>query len=125
MLLCPAQLRVAFGQEPSEWKPAILINSPGNVATLQYQEAKKVREIGSLIFDIPLQHDYESGVEVRTLLSTELVKEVEGWMAVTDVDANGQKYVKFRIDDTHDPPTEEQEVQPTVDEHSTKGNSFI
>ena len=38
--------------------------SPGEVAILQNQEAKRVREIGSLIFDTPIQHDYEAGVRV-------------------------------------------------------------
>ena len=43
------------------------------------------------------------GVEVRALLSTEAVEEVDGWMAVTDVDATGQRCVKFWMDDTRDP----------------------
>ena len=42
--------------------------SSGDIAILQNQEAKKVREIGSLIFETPIQHDYEAGVEVRSLL---------------------------------------------------------
>ena len=42
--------------------------SPGDVAFIQNQEAKRVREIGSQIFDTPLQNDYEAGVEVRSLL---------------------------------------------------------
>ena len=62
------------------------------------QEAKKVREIGSLIFDTLLQYDYEAGVEVRSLLSTEVVEETDGRLAVTDVDAAGQRFVKFWID---------------------------
>ena len=52
-LLSSAPYRVTFGQEPfveisdpDRW-------SPGDVAILQNQEAKKVREIGSLIFDAP------------------------------------------------------------------------
>ena len=51
---------------PDQW-------APGDAAILQNQEIKKVREIGSLIFDTLLQHDYESGVGVRTLLSMEAV----------------------------------------------------
>ena len=43
--------------------------SSSDVAILQNREAKKVREVGSLIFETPIQHDYEAGVEVRSLLS--------------------------------------------------------
>ena len=59
--------------DPDQW-------SPGDVAILQNQEPKKIREIGSLIFDTPLQYDYEAGVEVRTLLPTEQWKKLmEVW----------------------------------------------
>ena len=50
---------------PDQW-------TPGEVAILRNQEAKRVRDIGSLIFDAPIQHDYEAGVEVRSLLPTGL-----------------------------------------------------
>ena len=40
---------------PEEW-------AAGDVAVIRNQEAKKVRDIGSLIFDTPIQHDYEEGV---------------------------------------------------------------
>ena len=63
-----------------------------------------------------LRHPVASRLRTRSLLSTEMVEEVEGWMAVTDVDANDQRYVKFCIDDAHDPPTEEQEAQLIVDD---------
>ena len=63
-----------------------------------------------------MQHDYEAGVEVRTLLLTEAVEEVDGWMAATDVDATGQRYVKFWIDDARDPLIEEQAAQRMADE---------
>ena len=53
--------------------------------------SKEVREIGSLIFDTPLQYDYEAGVKVRSLLSTEAVEEIDRNMAVTDVDAAGNR----------------------------------
>ena len=49
---------------PEEW-------AAGDVAVIRNQEAKKVRDIGSLIFETPIQHDYEEGVEVRSLLSSE------------------------------------------------------
>ena len=44
--------------------------SPGETAILRNQEAKQVRDIGSLSFETPIQHDYEAGVEVRSLLPT-------------------------------------------------------
>ena len=50
--------------------------SAGDIAILRNQEAKKVRDIGSLIFETPIQHDYEARVEVRSLLSTEQLEEV-------------------------------------------------
>ena len=71
--------------------------SLGDVAILQTQETKRVREIGSLIFDAPLQHGYEAGVEARSLLSTEVMEEVDRRLAVTDMDPNGQRYVKFGL----------------------------
>ena len=46
---------------PEEW-------AAGDVAVIRNQEAKKVRDIGSLIFETPIQHDYEEGVEVRSTL---------------------------------------------------------
>ena len=46
------------------------------------EEAKQVRDIGSLIFETPIQHDYEAGVEVRSLLSTERLEEIDGRLAV-------------------------------------------
>ena len=45
---------------------------------IRNQEAKKVRDIGSLIFETPIQHDYEEGVEVRSLLSSEQLEEIDG-----------------------------------------------
>ena len=72
--------------DPDQW-------SLGDVAILQNQKAKKAREIGGLIFDAPLQYDYEAGVEVRTLPPTEAVDEIDGSLAVTNVDAAGQKYM--------------------------------
>ena len=66
--------------DPEQW-------SPGDVAILQNQKAKQIREIGSLIFETPMQHDYEAGVEVRSLRSTEELEEIEGRLAVTDVDS--------------------------------------
>ena len=41
---------------PEEW-------AEGDIAVIRNQEAKKVRDIGSLIFETPIQHDYEEGVE--------------------------------------------------------------
>ena len=39
---------------PEQW-------SAGDTAILHNQEAKKVRDIGSLIFETPIQHDCEVG----------------------------------------------------------------
>ena len=68
--------------------------------------AKQVRDIGSLIFEAPIQHDYEAGVEVRLLLSTERLEEMDGRLAVTDEDpyALGVRYVKFWIDEAPGSP---------------------
>ena len=56
-------------------------SSSGDIAILQNQEAKKVRKIGGLIFETPIQHDYEAGLEVRSLLSTEELPEIDGRLA--------------------------------------------
>ena len=58
---------------PEQW-------SAGDTAILRSQEAKRVRDIGSLIFETPIQHDYEAGVEVRSLLPTE--RGLKKWMVV-------------------------------------------
>ena len=69
-----------------------------------------VQDIGSLIFETPIQHNYEAGVEVGSRLPSELIEEIEGRLAVTDVDSSGNRFVKFWIDDTPSSPAEE----PTV-----------
>ena len=77
---------------PEQW-------SAGDIAVLRNQEAKKVRDIGSLIFETPIQHNYEAGVEVRSLLSTEQLEEIDGRLAVTDVDPqSGTRFVRFWVD---------------------------
>ena len=53
---------------PEQW-------TVGDTAILRNQEAKQVWDIGSLIFEAPIQHDYETGVEVRPLLSTKRLEE--------------------------------------------------
>ena len=40
---------------PEEW-------TAGDIAVLRNQEAKRVRDVGSLIFETPIQHDYEAGI---------------------------------------------------------------
>ena len=67
--------------------------------------------------DTLLQYDCGERVEVRTLLSTEAVEKVDGFMAVTDVDATGQRYVRFWIDDTHDSSVEERAAPRVADEY--------
>ena len=81
--------------------------SPGDVAILKNQEAKRVRDVGSLIFETPIQHDYEADVEVRSLLSAELVEEINGRFVVTDEDPRGNRFVKFWIDDVPSTSAEE------------------
>ena len=79
--------------DPQQWEA-------GDVAVIRNQEAKKVRDIGSLIFETPIQHDYEAGVEVRSLLSTDQLEEVDGRLAVLDVDlVSGTRFVKFWVDE--------------------------
>ena len=116
-LLSLAQFRVMSGQELFAWKSVTQINVAWRYShPRKRKKQKKVREIGSLIFDTPLQHDYGAGVEVGSLLSTEVMEEIDGRLAVTDVDAAGQQYVKFWIDDFHSSPVEEQAVQHAAEE---------
>ena len=78
---------------PEEW-------AEGDIAVIWNQEAKKVRDIGSLIFETPIQHDYEEGVEVRSLLSSEQLEEMDGRLAVVDVSpTSGVRVVKFWVDE--------------------------
>ena len=78
---------------PQQW-------TAGDVAVIRNQEAKKVRDIGSLIFETPIQHDYEAGVEVRSLLPTEQLEETDGRLAVLDIDpATGTRFVRFWVDE--------------------------
>ena len=77
---------------PQQW-------SAGDIAVIRNQEAKKVRDIGSLIFETPIQHDYEAGVEVRSLLPTQQLEEIDDRLAVLDIDpATGTRFVKFWVD---------------------------
>ena len=78
---------------PGEW-------AEGDIAVIRNQEAKRVREIGSLIFETPILHDYEEGVEVRSLLSSEQLEEVDGRLAVVDTSpATGARVVRFWVDE--------------------------
>ena len=70
--------------------------SAGDVAVI-----RKVRDIGSLIFETPIPHDYEAGVEVRSLLPTEHLQEIDDRLAVLDIDpATGTRFVKFWVDES-------------------------
>ena len=78
---------------PEEW-------AEGDIAVIRNQEAKRVRDIGSLIFETPIQDDYEEGVEVRSLLSSEQLEEMDGRLAVVDVSpSTGACFVKFWVDE--------------------------
>ena len=65
--------------------------SAGDTAILRNQEAKKVRDIGSLIFETPIQHDYKVEAEVRSLLPTERLEEINGRLAATDENPHTQE----------------------------------
>ena len=79
---------------PEEW-------AAGDVAVIRNQEAKRVRDIGSLIFETPIQHDYEEGVEVRSLLSTEQLEEIDGRFAIVDTSpTSGMRVVRFWVDES-------------------------
>ena len=72
----------------------------GDIAVIRNQEAKRVRDVGSLIFETPIQHDYEEGVEVRSLLSSEQLEDVNGRLAVVDTSpATGARVVRFWVDE--------------------------
>ena len=78
---------------PEEW-------AEGDIAVIRNQEAKKVRDVGSLIFETPIQHDYEEGVEVRSLLSSEQLEEIDGRLAIVDTSpATGTRVVRFWVDE--------------------------
>ena len=100
--------------DPQQW-------SAGDVAVIRNQEAKKVRDIGSLIFETPIQHDYEAGVVVRSLLPTEQLEEIDDCLAVLDVDpVTGTRFVKFWVDEipsgTEGSPAPRREVNPPAQE---------
>ena len=89
---------------PEEW-------AAGDIAVIRNQEAKKVRDIGSLIFETPIQHDYEEGVEVRSLLSSEQLEEMDGRLAVVDISpASGARVVRFWVDEA---PLQDESVSGT------------
>ena len=90
---------------PQQW-------TAGDVAVIRYQEAKKVRDIGSLIFETPIQHDYEAGVEVRSLLPTEQLEETDGRLAVLDIDpVTGTRFVRLWVDEVPFSTSEESPSQ--------------
>ena len=113
---------------PEEW-------AAGDVAVIRNQEAKKVRDIGSLIFETPIQHDYEEGVEVRSLLSSEQLEEIDGRLAIVDTSSvSGTRVVRFWVDEppAHDDgayglraplPTEQRSVSTPIREHARGGCS--
>ena len=78
--------------------------SPDDTAILKNQEAKQVRDIGRLIFKTPIQHDYEAGVEARSLLPTEQLEQLDGRWAITDVGPDEIRYVKSWVDETPSSP---------------------
>ena len=94
---------------PEDWKA-------GDVAVIRNQEAKKVRDIGSLIFETPIQHDYEEGVEVRSLLSSEHLEEIDDRLAVVDVHpTTGARFVKFWVDEVPLPDDSGSDARREVD----------
>ena len=113
---------------PEEW-------ATGDIAVIRNQEAKKVRDIGSLIFETPIQHDYEEGVEVRSPLSSEQLEEIDGRLAIVDTSSvSGSRVVRFWVDEspvhedgaggTRAPvPTEQRSVGTPMREHARGGCS--
>ena len=113
---------------PEEW-------AAGDVAVIRNQEAKKVRDIGSLIFETPIQYDYEEGVEVRSLLSTEQLEELDGRLAIVDTNSvSGTRVVRFWVDEPPSrdvsssdirtsPPTENRNPETPVRDHGRGGCS--
>ena len=92
--------------DPQQWEA-------GDVAVIRNQKAKKVRDIGSLIFETPSQHDYEAGVEVRSLLPTEQLEGIDGRLAVLDIDpVSGTQFVKFWVVEVPLNASEESPTQP-------------
>ena len=66
-------------------------------------------------------------IEVRSLLPTERLEEMEGRLAVTDEDPSGNRYVKFWVDETPTSPTEEK-ILPMGDDMSSRvppNHSFV
>ena len=101
---------------PEQW-------SAGDTTILRNQEAKKVRDIGSLIFETPIQHDYEVGAEVRSLLPTEQqLEEIDGRLAVTDENPHNPetRFVRFWVDEAPSSPEgskshgDEEHINPLV-----------
>ena len=81
------------------------------MATQKWITLRAERDIGSLIFETPIQHDYEAGTEVRSLLLTERLEEIDGRLAVTDeavtdedLHSLGTSYVKFWVDEAPNSP---------------------
>ena len=94
--------------DPEQW-------SSGDAAILQNHEAKGVREIGRLIIETPILHDYRASVEVRSLLSTEELEEIYGRLAVVDVDSSGIRFVRFWVDGPPGVPLEDQTATPAAE----------
>ena len=87
MLIKLARRISAQYEEKSERVQFVLTSLPeqwaaGDTAILRNQDAKQVRDIGSLILETPIQRDYEAGVEVRSLLSIERQEDADGRLAV-------------------------------------------
>ena len=104
--------------DPQQW-------SSGDIAVIRNQEAKKVRDIGSLIFETPIQYDYEAGVEVRSLFPTEQLEEVDDRLAVLDIDpATGNRFVKFWVDEvpfvTEGSPAQRRERDTLIQESTRR-----
>ena len=81
-----------------------------------------MRGIGSLIFETPIQHDYEVGAEARSLLPTERLEEINGRLAVTDENPHnpGTRSVRVWVDEAPSSPEgsrsyrEEEHTNPLV-----------
>ena len=93
------------GTTPGSAQPENAATMTVGVADLKNQVMRLIERVDQHHRDLttfaPVQQNVElmegqtERVEVRSLLSTDVMEEVDGRLAVTDVDATGQRYAKF------------------------------
>ena len=74
----------------------------------------------------PRSQNSHEGAEVRSLLPTERLEEMEGYQVVTDINADGVRYIKFWVDASPESNREEEvDFQQTFDGHQCTTNKHI